>query len=45
MSSISLHHGRLFIIEDLWRMTEAYCMKEKIKREISSPTEVRLKNG
>jgi uncharacterized Zn finger protein (UPF0148 family) len=26
-------------------MTEAYCMKEKAKREISSPQEVTLKNG
>jgi hypothetical protein len=24
---------------------EAYCVKEKAKREISSPQEVRLKNG
>jgi hypothetical protein len=26
-------------------MIEAYCMKEKTKREISSPKEVALKNG
>jgi len=26
-------------------MTEAYCVKEKAKREMSSPKEVRLKNG
>ena len=26
-------------------MSEAYCMKEKAKREISSPHEVTLKNG
>jgi hypothetical protein len=26
-------------------MTEAYCMKEKAKREINSPQEVKLKNG
>ncbi len=26
-------------------MSEAYCMKEKTKREISSPHEVTLKNG
>jgi len=26
-------------------MTEAYCVKEKAKREMSSPREVTLKNG
>ncbi len=26
-------------------MTEAFCVKEKAKREMSSPEEVRLKNG
>src|SRR5438128_8010149 len=26
-------------------MTEAYCVKEKAKREISSPQEIHLKNG
>jgi Domain of unknown function (DUF5679) len=26
-------------------MTEAYCVKEKAKREISGASEVRMKNG
>jgi hypothetical protein len=26
-------------------MTEAYCVKERAKREMSSPQEVQLKNG
>jgi len=26
-------------------MTEAYCVKEKAKREITLPQEIRLKNG
>jgi hypothetical protein len=26
-------------------MTEAYCVKEKAKREMASPQEVMLKNG
>jgi len=40
-----LLYGRLSPVFVDVTMSEAYCMKEKTKREISSPQEVMLKNG
>jgi hypothetical protein len=44
-SRIILFYHRLFPVFVNTSMSEAYCMKEKAKREINSPHEVTLKNG